>query len=1012
MRLALRGLWWRRGTSCVVLFVIALSIAGAVTGPLFSRAAAESALRIRLEQAPVGDSGIRLATSPPTVPTLQGLAGLFPKELLPYFPRQVPSLQVHTGVATSHGGSGVSDLTWRRGFCDHLVLVSGHCPRGPSEAIVSDRTVANAGYHLKLGSTFFAGGAHPLTVVGVYRPGNLSDSFWFGHNYFNAQFGNDDQPDQLDSIFVDQPVITHMHNQPSANAFVDFYLAPDRIRLDDVNALDLETSALLQQYGTLEQPGAQSLLPQILKSAAHDRDVLNEGSLTVTAMLVLLSWLVLHRIISGTSEARAGEVAAAKLRGWGPGAVVRFGLAETAVLLAAGVPLGMFLGYLSARLLAATTLASGTPVLVRAAPGVAAAIATSGAAIAAVAASRQVLRRPIIVQWRKADSQLVASGPLGLIRDIVIGLIACGGLVLLRRTGALSGGRPQILGLFAPGLFILAVARLGTRAVPVFGRRAARDSRASPKVARFLAVRQVARRRSALGASALLAAAIGLAVYSVASISIIHTNQQARAEAEVGAAQVVDVQPRPGTTLVDAVDRADPTGRWAMAVARWQPVGGNLVGQVYAVQSSRLAHVAFWRDAWGAANIESIRRALEPAGAPSVVVRGDALRVRLSASGPHLGSPPARLALALMDRYGRRVLTVGPSIRPGNHTYTLPARCSSPCRLSDLEVYRSIDDHKTMKGTVVVHEIAQRLNGGWRSVAANLTSPGAWRAGPMLTAGFVLAEASTGGLTATFSVEAGGWPTLEVADYPRPLPIVEAARAQSTSGRPYVGEIAQIAPLAPAADVRVLPRGLQYGALTDLDASAKQLPEFDTASDEVWLSSSAPRDALARLRAAGLSTGDPDTLAAHLRVLRSEGPAQTLNLLTFASVIATLFAIAAIALNIAITARRRAYELAALGTVGIRRRTLRRASVIEQLLLLAISVVLGTAAALIAFGVGASSVPQFSERTAVPLSFTADPLAVAGLLGAIVVLVGAGAVLAGRLLLASAVPTLLRESAQ
>ena len=1012
MRLALRGLWWRRGTSCVVLLVIALSVAGALTGPLFSRAAAESALRIRLEQAPVGDSGIRLVTSPPTAPTLQGLASLFPNELLPYFPRQVPSLQIHTGVTTSHGGSGVSDLTWRRGFCDHLVLASGRCPHGQSEAIVSDRTVANAGYHLKLGSTFFAGSPSPLTVVGVYRPGNLSDSFWFGHNYFNAQFGNDDQPDQLDSIFVDQPVITHIHNQPSANAYVDFYLAPARIRLDDLNVLDRETKALLQRYSALEQPGAQSLLPQILRSAAHDRNVLNEGSLTVTAMLVLLGWLVLYYVISGTSEARAGEIAAAKLRGWRPSAVVRFGLAETGLLLAAGVPLGMLLGYVSVHLLATSTLASGTPVIARAAPFVAAAIATSGAAVAAFAASHRVLRRPIIEQWRKADTRLAASGRAGLVRDVVVGLVACWGLVLLRHTGALNGGTPAISGLVAPGLFILAAARLGTRAVPALGRLAVHNSRGSRNVASFLAVRQVARRASALGASALLAVAIGLAVYSVASISIIHVNQQARAQAEVGAALVVPVQPRPGTTLVQAVDRADPSGKWAMGVAKWQPVGGNLVGDLYAVQTSRLTHVAFWQQKWGADSIRLLQRALTPAAAPSVLLSGDALRIRMSATGPRLGVPAPNIAVAMTDRDGRRVLRVGPPIRLGSHSYTLRTGCALPCRLSDLEVYRSINDYKTMKGAIVVHEIAQRTGNVWRTVPAHLTVSRDWRAGPMLTNGFVLAVADPSGLRASFSVEAGGWPVLEVADYPRPLPIVEASRAQTTSGPPFVGEVAQVAPLSLVANVKVLPRGLQYSVLTDLDASTKQLPEFDSASDEVWLSASAPRDALSRLRAAGLSIGTPDRLSAHLRVLRSEGPAQTLNLLSFASVVACLFAVAAIALNLALTARRRAYELAALGTVGVRRRTLLRASVTEQLLLLAISVVLGTAAALIAFAVGASSVPQFSEATAVPLSFAANPLALAGLLGTVAALVGVGAVIAGRALLATAVPTLLREGAQ
>lgn len=1012
MRLALRGLWWRRGTSCVILLVIALSIAGAVTGPLFARAAAESALRIRLEQAPVADSGIRLSTDSQSTATLSGLRSLFPSELSAYFLKQVPSLQIFTGVASATNAAGNSAITWRAGFCRHLVVVSGHCPHGPSEAIVSARTLSTKGYGIRLGGPLYVGNKKPLTVVGLYRPGNLSDPFWFGQNYFNAQLGNDDQPDTLDSIFVDEPAITHSQAHPSTQAAVDYYLSPRSIRLDDLSRVTAATDELLHRFPATGRPAVQTQLPHLLTTAKKDRDVLNEGTLTVTAMLVLLGWLVLHHVISGTSESRASEIAAAKLRGWRPRAVVRFGLAETALLFAAGVPLGMLLGAVATHLLASTTLASGTPVLIRPAPGVAAAIATTGAAVAAVVASRQVLRRPIVDQWRKADAQLAASGRVGFVGDVALVLLACGGLVLLRLTGAASGGRPQLAGLLAPGLFIVAIARLAIRLMPALSRGAVRRSRASGRVAGFLAVRQVARRRYGLGAGALLAVAVGLAVYSVASISVIHTNQQVRAEAEVGAASVVTVQPKPGTTLVEDVDRADPDGRWAMAAAEWQPTGGNLVGHVTAVQSSRFASTSYWHGTWGATTSQSIQRALSPAVAPSIFVRSGLIRVRLTAAGPHIGKPLPNLAVALRDQRGRPVLQKGPRIRLGTHNYIWQIRCDAPCRLVDLEVYRSINDYSTMTGSIVVHEIAQRRGHAWHAVDAHLTVPRAWRAGRVLSNGFSLATASTTGLSADFSVEAGGWPTVEVADYPRPLPIVVAAHAQTTSGAVFVGEVTQVTPLDAVKQIRIVPRSLQYGVLTDLELAARELPQFDGATEEVWLSPSAPSDALARLRAAGLSTGNPDTIAAHLRALRSQGPAQTLNLLSFASIIAILFAIAAIALNIALIARRRAFELAALATLGIRRSLLLKSCVTEQLLLLAVSVVTGTVTALIAFGVGASSVPQFSDVTAVPLSFVPDSLALAGLLVALLVLVGLGAVVAGRLLLATARPALLREGVQ
>src|ERR1700710_2948972 len=53
--LALRGLWFRRWVSLAVLVVSSLVVGGAVTGPLFLRAAGESVLRDNLnEAAPIG----------------------------------------------------------------------------------------------------------------------------------------------------------------------------------------------------------------------------------------------------------------------------------------------------------------------------------------------------------------------------------------------------------------------------------------------------------------------------------------------------------------------------------------------------------------------------------------------------------------------------------------------------------------------------------------------------------------------------------------------------------------------------------------------------------------------------------------------------------------------------------------------------------------------------------------------------------------------------------------------
>ena len=49
-------------------------------------------------------------------------------------------------------------------------------------------------------------GQHPpaavLTVVGLYRPRDYADPYWFAHPYFDARLGQGDKPDYVDAVFV------------------------------------------------------------------------------------------------------------------------------------------------------------------------------------------------------------------------------------------------------------------------------------------------------------------------------------------------------------------------------------------------------------------------------------------------------------------------------------------------------------------------------------------------------------------------------------------------------------------------------------------------------------------------------------------------------------------------------------------------------------------------------------------------------------------------------------------
>ena len=78
------------------------------------------------------------------------------------------------------------------------------------------------------------------------------------------------------------------------------------------------------------------------------------------------------------------------------------------------------------------------------------------------------------------------------------------------------------------------------------------------------------------------------------------------------------VQIDPQRDLVQAVQEADPEGRWAMAVADWIPSGG-LSGRLLAVQPDRLAAVASWSDEYGPISAEDA--ALQTDGYPDLTGR-------------------------------------------------------------------------------------------------------------------------------------------------------------------------------------------------------------------------------------------------------------------------------------------------------------------------------------------------------------------------------------------------------
>ncbi|MDQ2959308.1 MAG: FtsX-like permease family protein, partial [Actinomycetota bacterium] len=586
-------------------------------------------------------------------------------------------------------------------------------------------------------------------------------------------------------------------------------------------------------------------------------------------------------------------------------------------------------------------------------------------------------------------------------------------LVLLRRAG--RDGHPHAVTLLAPALLVFAVALLGIRLLPLVLRPLLPATRGTQRIGLFLATRQVVRRPAGLRLAALLAVAVGLATFAIAGEGVAQANQQARARVEVGAAQLATVQFEPLHDPIQATRVADPAGRWAMATASWLPDGGGAVtGRVLAVDSSRLAAVAYSGDT--DLSSTAIATALVPANIPPQLdIKATSIRLTAAASALTAGNKP--LVLVNLRRPGQPYLDVrAGSLAAGQHVYTATLPCAQGCTLGGVTWDRPIDTFDPLGGTVLLSKIEIQSAGQWKTLDAGLTDASNWRQATQLGNAADHLSAGPAGLTDVFSSRAGGSAGIAHSSSPSPLLTVSAPNGVATGPdvpRPLqmTDDTNSVATFTVSDSVKVLPSVLNDGLMVDLAAIRAQLPSFDTeATWTIWLGPKAPPDAIARLKAAGLVLNVSNTEHARLTELGRQGPALALRLLVVCAITGSILAVGGTAIAIASTGRRRSFELASLRAIGIKRRTLLRASIIEQLLLLGAAVLLGVPAGYLAARLSMPSIPEFSDATPVALHYEPAVLGVLLFALAFVALLSITAVLAGRALMRAAAPSRLREA--
>lgn len=1022
----LRGVRLRAGVSVGILLVAVVAAAAATAGPAYDAAARLSILRDTMNTASPGARSVEASQGGAVTNLAYSLSAVVTSALdtrLGAGNRNrifgPPQEDVLAQVSPEHGPT--TPLTWHTGQCTHLKLAAGTCPRAAGQVMVSSSYARDNG--LRPGDTVSTQSHYGrLTVTGVYTAPpeqELNSAYWLAGpcDDFAAEYPCTGNPTSAgsapDAMFTPQATFTGTPLE-QGQAAIWLTLAGDNVRATDLTPLSSAVSDLTSDANLSTQNiSVTSSIPELTAQVTADWDALDVPVFLIVGQLLLLAWLLLFLIATDAAEARAPEIALAKLRGHGWLRTVAFGVSEPTLVLAVGCVAGLFAGWGAATGLSSLLLrpgtATGLPLL-----AVAAAAATMlGGLVAVIAAGRRALVRPVTQQWRRTARD---AANRGWVLDAVLATMAAAGLAELFTTGQVTSARAGSLGLLVPGLLGLAVAVAASRLLPAACRLLARVTRRRGGTAAFLAVRHIARRPGGTRTTIVLTAAFSLATFAIASYAVQQHNIDRIAAAQTGAADVLTVTVPPGQHLDQIVNRIDPGGDKATAVDRFATNGAVLL----AVQPKRFARVAQWTDNPGPLSAPgALTAALQPPAAAPVTLPADATEVRLSVSGvtgmPPQGSLTLWVAKLGGSVSGQTAVNLGPA-RDGTLSAPL-TQC--PCEVTMVSVDTPVSFPGTDKGVLTVTGLQARVGGTWQPVTGALDNAAGWQASAEEASGCgnVTEQVAPvpGGLRWTFGVGGGCDPALHRQDVPAPLPALVASELTVPPGTPeqMTGLDGRQLTIEPAALIRTIPGAPATGVVVDW-TYAQRAADFTNdplVSQQVWVAPGAVGLIRARLRDAGVTISGAASTADAARLLARQGPALASVLFLASAAAAALLAAGAAVLGLYQAGRRRRYEYAALLAGGVSRGSLRAAVFTEQAVVLGFGVLAGVAVGLGAAALVLPNLPEFTATpTAPPLDYAPPAAQVAIPLIAVAAALAVVTALAAITLVRSARAELLREA--
>lgn len=601
----------------------------------------------------------------------------------------------------------------------------------------------------------------------------------------------------------------------------------------------------------------------------------------------------------------------------------------------------------------------------------------------------------------------VLAGEAVLVATAVIGIYQ---LVDLGPDASQNG-----LGLLAPGLVAAAVGIVAGRVVVLTARAWARRTRWRPRVPAFLASRQIARRAGLARTVVLVTVAVGISTFAVQAWSIAAAYRDGRAAMEVGAATVLDVAATSPLGLADAVERVDPGGEHAMAVTLFDDPNVPPQRRMIAVDTGRLAAVSAWNPDWSETAVTTLADQMVPGESGRLEVQGTHWRVDVETRLVSRTHPPLLQAQVRTADGLPATLLLGRLEHGGTVVESDHPECDRGCRLIGLTFVRTPGELGRLGATVVFRTLS--VDG---VEVDDAFAPADWRPqllGERREASAEITDAPGGGLQVSFLSGVTDFPAVLRADVAATVPAVltastDAGQLRASRALFAAGPSGERIELADVGRAVVLPVLGRYGAMVDIEVAGLHTDtEGVGLRYQVWLGPEAPESIVGSLQREGLDVLDVRTVHEREAELDAQGPALALLLLLFGAAVALATAGTAVIASAFVEARRRAYEFAALRTVGVATPSLRLAATIETGVLLAVGTVLGIVCGMATAWLATTAVPVSTDpASGPPVSATLswELLGVAAT-SAVVVLSVAG-YLISRHVVATSRPALLREA--